>query len=222
VRVIISSLFAYPFHPFGGTEKYVYYLSKYLMREGIDVEIITSLDKDKHRKTEIYDNIKYTFIPPYIDWQKLSAKAWLLPKGWVLFNLFSLNLARYLKDKKFDILHSYNITAYRYLHFKDRAAVVYQPFISYKPPPFLGEKSKQGKYLEVMLRRSLTPIVQRPVIRYCMTHADAVALEGDFQREELRNMFGVKEEKMFELPVGVNISEIRESLKQRKLSHQDL
>lgn len=35
-------------------------------------------------------------------------------------------------------------------------------------------------------------------------------------------MFGVKEEKMFELPVGVNVSEIRESLKERKLSRQDL
>ncbi len=222
MRVIISSLFTYPFHPFGGTEKYVYYLSRYLMKEGIDVEIITSFDKDKRRKTEIYDDIKHTFIPPYIDWERLSARAWLMSWGWVLFNLFSVNLARYLRDKRFDVLHSYNITAYRYLHFRDRAATVYQPFVSYKPPPFLEEKWKQGKYLEVILRKSLTPIVQGPVVKYCMTHADAIALEGCFQREELKELFGVKEEKMFELPVGVNFSEIRDSLKERSLSRQDL
>jgi hypothetical protein len=53
MKVIIANHRVCPFHGCGGIEKYPYYLSKYLIEKGIDVQIFTSSDKGKE-KTETF------------------------------------------------------------------------------------------------------------------------------------------------------------------------
>lgn len=198
MKAIIASDSVIPFHIHGGREKYIYYLTKHLTIEGIDVEVVTSLDKDKRRKVEIYENVKYIFVPPMIKWRTRGLVA-----PW--YYLFYMQVARCLKKRKFDILHAYEKAAYAYLHFKNRVPTVVQPFglEPFTSPSLIEQKGIRKRYLDV---------VSRSPSKYCITHADAIASEGDFQIEEIINLFGVDREKIFNLPIGVEISAIKEML----------
>lgn len=209
MRVVIASSAVYPFHSYGGVEKYFFYLIKYLVKEGIDVEIVTSSVRGK--RSEVVEGIKYTFIAPPVD-----SKRPLLSLS--LFHLFAMNLARYLRKREFDILHSYDATLYYYFRFKHRSPVVFSPFLLYQgcSPKELKGVSKilvmgPGRYF---LRRSL--------IRYLLDHADAIISEGDFQTEDMVELFELDRGRFFTIPPGVDISHIREKLKSKRLSRADL
>ena len=204
MKVIMTGYRVYPFHGYGGLEKYPYYLSKYLLKEGINVKVVTPLDKRKGKLTT-YEDIKYLFLPPRTHSRKfVEARE----------QLFNINLARYLKKEKFDVLHSFYHTAYIYLHFRNRVPTIAQPF---GIEPFTDPLCTRPKNF----RRIYSDILVRHPLRYCMTHADAVASEGDFQIEEILK-HGVKKEKIFDLPVGINLSFIKERLEVKKLSREDL
>ncbi len=211
MKVIIATPFVYPFHPYGGMEKYVYFLANALVAEGVDVEIVASLPEGRQRR-EIYEGISYTFVSPYINW----AKPALLP---TLYHLpFTFNVARYLKKRNFDILHGYAIAPYAYLHLRRRVPVVYQPFeraYDTRGLPMVADKTWWFK-------RSLIHRVVRHFDVYYITHADAIASEGDFQNETLAQLLGNNSHRIFNLPVGVDIKSVDRVLKPGKLSRQDL
>jgi len=204
MKVVLSGWRVFPFHGYGGLEKYPYYLGKYLQEEGVDVKIVTSLSKDNKRSLE-YDGIKYVFLCPMIVWKKLWSP-------WIL--LYSLSLAKHLKKEKCDILHSFENTAYAYLHFKNRVPTLTQPFgiEPFTAPPILELRNIKKLYIDVMGRHPL---------RYCISHADAVISEADFQIKSLLEL-GAPKEKIFNLPVGINLSYIKEKLEDIKLSRKDL
>lgn len=204
MKVAISSITVFPFHKYGGLEKYVYYLSKHLVNEGVDVEIVTSLDRGKKRM-EIYENIKYSFIPSMPNWRRFGG-----PRS----NLFHINVANYIRKKRFDIFHSYGSTSYTYLHFKNRIPTIIQLFLEVFTDSYLIEK----KYVEKLY----LDLFYRYPYRYCVTHADAIASEGDFQTPEIIKTFGVDKEKIFNLPVGVDISSIKKKLENKKVSRKDI
>lgn len=54
--------------------------------------------------------------------------------------------------------------------------------------------------------------------RYCVRHADAIASEGVFQDDQLISIFGIDRERIFELPVAIDIPYIEGKLKDRKLT----
>ena len=192
---------AFPFLDFyGGGEKYVYYLSKYLAKEGIDVEILISSPKSKTAKL---DAIKYTFIPPLVT-IRYPLIATLLLNSY----LFNTNAAIHLKRKKFDILHSYGSTSYQYLHFADRRPVIVQAW---------DNRPLKAKGLKRIVQ---FPIAERT--KYCMTHAEAIAIEGEFQIDEITKLFGVDEEKIFVLPVGVDLNFIKKKLNGKRISRNEL
>jgi glycosyltransferase involved in cell wall biosynthesis len=203
MKIIQTCARVFPFHGYGGREKYIYYLSKYLIKEGIDVEIFTSLDKGKKR-TEVYDGIKYTFIPPMTYWRGAP-----IPLFW----LYSVNLARYLKKEKPDILHCYDAGPYPYLHLKNRAQTIMQPFGMevFTDPRFNAARGLTGIIRERVIK---------PRWKYLITHADKVAAEGDFQVELMRN-FGISKEKIFNLPPGIDLDSIKEVL-ERETYHEEL
>jgi glycosyltransferase involved in cell wall biosynthesis len=204
MKVALSSASVFPFHRYGGLEKYVYCLSKYLIENGIDVEVVTSLDRGKKRM-EIYENIKYTFIPPMLSRRRFNGPG---------SNLFHVNVAKYIKKNNFDTFHSYGSTSYTYLHFKNRIPTIVQLFLETFVDPFYVEMKYIKKlYLDIFYKHQY---------KYCMTHADAIASEGDFQTPEIIKIFGVNKEKIFNLPVGVDISLIKERLEVKKLSRKDL
>lgn len=205
MKVILSTLAAFPFHGHGGIEKYPYYLGKYLIKEGIDVEIITSLDRG-NKRVEIYDGIKYTFISPMCYWRRLMG-----PWGY----MFYFNVNNYLTKQKFDVLHGYSATPYFYLHHKNRAPTIVQPFgmEMFTAPAIKERRGFEKIYMDIFGRHPW---------RFCITHADKIASEGDFQIDEIVNLFGVEKRKIFNLPLGVDLSFIDERRQEKKKLRSDL
>ena len=174
----------YPFHiKYGGLGKYVYSLSKYLVKAGIDVEIVSQSDNSK-KEVKTFENIKYTFIPPIT--------AGRMPASLRNY-LFNLNLARYLNKKDFDILHSYGFLAYTYLHFKKRAPTIIQLFLEQYTDPFGADSVQRSN-----IGKKYVDTVVRHLDKYCMTHADKIISQGKFQTGEITKIFGVG---VFSLPV---------------------
>ena len=209
MKVIIPISAAYPFHPYGGVEKYFFYLGKYLVKEGVDVEIV--LPHIGGHKAEVIEGIRYNFIGPAMRGQGYLASL-------LRHHLFALNVARYLKKKEFDILHSYDITPYYYARYKKRVPVVFSPFLLYHGCITGDTKNRDrilvmgpGKYL---LRRSL--------ISYLLLEADAIASEGDFQTEEIAALFKLAKQKIYSIPPGIDISLIGAELKNKTMTRADL
>lgn len=202
MKVIMSSPWVYPFHLLGGMERYIYFLSKHLVEQGIDVKIITSPGKNKSQ-SQLYEGIEYEFIGSPIPVYRKYA--------WLFHYIFNVNLARHLKKERFDILHSFHITSFVYLHLNKRKPVIIEPF-------GLGKlcEAKLSKW-EGIFREFL---LKRPLM-YCMTHAEAIAAEGDIQTQELASMFRVPKEKFFNLPDGVELGLVEKYLLNSKVKRED-
>lgn len=216
MKVIMANRAAYPFHPYGGLEKRVYHLSKRLIEQGIEVRIIASHPQNAKAKgvyDEIWDGITYTFVPPHLDWTRPFA---LLPS--LRHFVFSFNLARYLRKADFDILHAHTMAPYVYLHLRKRVPVIYQPFE--RAYDFRAMLQNPGDRAWV-LKRGLVHRGGRHLDEYCMTHADIVASEGEHQNEILAQLVGGKD-KIFDLPIGVDIESVEKFLRAGHVSRQDL
>lgn len=205
MKIILPDVATVPFHHiyYGGV-KYAHYFSRSLLANGVDVEIVSALDKVGHKKT-VLDGVTYTFLWPRIEGRRLRSP-------WKM--LFSYNLARYLKKTDFDIMQSLDFLPFWYLHQKPRNTVV---FYAAGLEPFTGEDALSTRglkrlYVEAMLRYPW---------RYVMTHADAVAAEGDFMIDALTSL-GVKKEKIFTLPSGVDLKFIIDKEAQVKTKRRDI
>ncbi len=212
MKAILTHRSVFPFHRSedvrcGGGNKYVYGLARNLVKEGVDVEIITSLDRNFHGKEKTYDGINYTFIYPNVNWRKKKAP-------WNV--LFSLNIPRYLRKKEFDVLHTYEISSYFYLHKKKRKPVIAQPFGF---EPFMDPKTHEMR--KSLFKRTYIDLLLRHTYRYCLTHADKVALEGTFQHD-IAEELSLKREKLFVLPVAIDIGLMKQRLEKSDISRKDL
>jgi glycosyltransferase involved in cell wall biosynthesis len=214
IRVILANHSVYPYHPYGGVEKRIYYLAKALLTEGADVEIVTSSPKANKVKADEFEGITYTFIPPHVEWKSAYD---VLDTIRLVF--FAFNLSRYLKRKQFDLLYCSLTVPYFYLHLKKRAFVLFQPFEEIYE--FKGSLLK-SKGAVSQLKVRLVHHLKGRVDRYCMTHADLIASEGEFQTDIFLTLFGINKEKVLELPVAVDIPSIDIALKAGTLSRQDL
>jgi len=196
----------FPFHGYGGLEKFVYYLSKNLVKEGVDVEILTSSDKSQVKKI---DALKYTFILPsvsikYLDLPHLVRAGHL----YLRYSMFINSAAKYLKKKNFDVLHSYEMAAQKYLHFEKRSPTIVQAF------------NNEVCKVEGVKRILWNPSVLQ--LRDCMMRCDVVASEGKFQNEEIVKLFGVDKRKIIAIPVGVDLSFVERILEESTLLREQL
>lgn len=206
MKVILASRAVYPFHSYGGMEKYVYFLAKYLTGLGVEVEIYTSRGRENKREA-VYDGIKYRFIGPMVNRQKFKI-IWSIP--------FTYNLGRELEKSEFDILHTFEMMGYFYLRKKNRKPVIVQPFAfeQFKDPETIRMRKNPLKriYIDILLRYPLL---------HCLRNADKVALEGDFQNAIVDEL-SLDHAKTFVLPVGIDIPTIKEKLESVTLSREDL
>ena len=197
MKVVISTRAIYPFHGYGGMERYYYNLAKHLVEQGIKIEIVTSQDKSGNRVVEL-NGIKYTFIPPNFS-RKPFMSLWYYP--------FSLNVKKYLEKIRFDVLHG-TAGTYPYSNLRNRKPVIVQPF---GLEPFKIEGIR-GLLLKILFYR---------MSKRNMENADAIASEGELQTKEIIDLFGVPREKIFYLPVGVDLDIIEQYLKNSPLSKED-
>ncbi len=222
MKIILAAKSVYPFHPFGGIQKYAYYFAKYLVQAGIDVEIVAPLDKGLPR-TEYFEGIQYTLIGPRIS-------SYLeLPVGWLGVHWFGRRLARYLKDKQFDILHSFDMTGLYYLNVPGRKPVIAHifsdnylcnPITVTKYLSLFGYKPRDIKKTKVALSpfAGFKVIAQypaqyffktKPMHRY-LAGCERVLLEDEYFREEVVRLFRLDPGKVQVLPVGVDIGYMRQ------------
>jgi len=197
MKVVISTRAIYPFHGYGGMERYYYNLAKHLVEQGIKIEIVTSQDKSGNRVVE-FDGIKYMFIPPNFN-RKPFMSLWYYP--------FSLNVKKFLEKIKFDVLHG-TAGTYHYSNLRDRKPVIVQPFglESFKI------KGIRGLLLEILSYR---------MSKRNMENADVIASLGEANTKDIINLFKVPKEKIFRLPNGIDLNDIEKSLEDTKLTREE-
>jgi len=234
MKIILAAKSVYPFHPFGGVQKYVYYFAKHLLKAGLDVEIIAPLDEGKPR-TEYFEGVKYTLIGPRIS-------SYLeLPVGWLGVHWFGQKLARYLRGKPFDILHSFDMTGLYYLSVPGRSPlcahifsdnylcnpisiIKYLSLFGYKPhdikktkialSPFAGLKAI-AKYPAQYFFKT------KPMHRY-LAGCERVFLEDEYFREEVVRLFRLDPAKVRVIPVGVDVGYARKQMEAAALTRAQL
>ncbi len=206
MKVVMLTRVASPFHIYGGMEKFVYYLSENLIKEGVDVTVVTSSNKSEVRKV---NGIKYILIPPLVKYVHTSIPHSVRAAGlYFRYNLFNFAVAKRLKQRSFDVLHSYEMSAQRYLQFRNKSPTIVQAFDN--------ELCK----IEGWKRIFYYPSMQQ--LRYCMVNCDAIAAEGEFQIQEIMVLFGVNRRKIIIIPVGVDLSLAKESLETNYISREEL
>jgi len=237
MKIILAAKSVYPFHPFGGVQKYVYYLAKYLTKEGIDLEIVAPLDDGKER-TEVFEGVRYQFLKPSI-YRYLE-----YPIGWLGVHLFNYTLAKYLRDKDFDVLHSFDMVSYQYLQRPHRRPVIAQIFsdnylsnpISFQNPfnslSLFGYKNENIKKQKIRI----SPFSKRGIkLRYfpqysfkirpmyfCLKNADMIFFEEEMFRCDVEELFRLQGEKHSVLPAGIDLSLINEKTKVPSLTRSSL
>jgi len=234
MKIILAAKCVHPFHPYGGVQKYVYFYAKALARKGIDVEIVAPVDQ-KGPRTEVYEGLTYTFLRPSIQ------KYLEYPIGWLGVHLFSYSLARYLRDKDFDILHAFDLTSYQYLKQRIRKPVIAHIFTdNYLTNPItLGnmanltasrfDKIKEQKvkitpYSEGALKRRylLQYLLKIKPMHYCLQNCDRIFIEAVMFCDEVSELFHLEKEKSNVIPVGVDVDLIEQQCLDSSLSRQDL
>ena len=191
MRVVLT---VYGAKGYSGLPKYFYFLAKHLVLKGVDVEVILDSSDRLARLYEIMPtlSVQATVVGPPVTGMVSKAK-------------YSLNIARYLKDKDFDILHSCDVLPYFYLGQKNRKPVVFQPF------------SNEMFQLGGGIRRLL-----HFVLRSCGQNADALAVVGDWQMDQMLRDYRVGRIEAFVLPVGIDIEFIRSMAGQRNEVRKEL
>ena len=169
-----------------GIAKYYLFLARHLALNGIDVELILDSPPPPELK---FDGVTYTVIGPTTGGRlNISRTA-----------QFGQNVADYLNDRQFDILHTTHVIPYLYLKRKNRKPVVFQPF---------GNElfTLAGKGLNKWYCKSF-----QWVLRSCGEKSDVLVMEGEFQRSEYEHIYHRND--MAILPVGIDIDYMKDSVK---------
>ena len=232
MKVILAAKSVYPFHPFGGVQKYVYYFAKHLARQGIDLEIVAPTDGGKPR-TEEYDGLRYRLLSPSI------YKYLEYPVGWLGVHLFSRSLARYLRGTKFDLLHSFDLTGYQYLKTRNRKPVIAHIFTDNylcNPIPLgnifnvrnfdkiKGKKVKISPFDSgaVKLQYLAQYFLKVKPLHATLTCCDAVFFEDDIFLKEVGELYRVSSRKSYVVPVGIDLSYVQQALAGHSMSREDI
>src|SRR3989338_280058 len=237
MKIILAAKSVYPFHPFGGVQKYVYYFAKHLAGQNVDLEIVAPTDAGKPR-VEKYDGLTYRLLSPSI------YKYLEYPIGWLGVHLFSCSLAKYLRQTRFDVLHSFDLAGYQYLKTKNRkpvAAHIFTDNYLSNPIPLSNvfnvlnltatrfDKIKEKKVAispfdswEVKLPYLVQYLLKVKPLYTSLRYSDAIFFEDDIFLREVGKLYRIDSKKSDVLPVGVDLSLREPALGERPLSRADI
>jgi len=208
MKIIIPRFETVEIHrTYDGGNKYIDYLGEKLSKKKVNVKIVTTSIKGKNIEEKRIKNVKYKLIKPVLKKER-RFKLNLLYKF-----IFSYNLNKYLKKEDFDLLHNTEMFAYFYLRNKKRKPVITQGF---GLEPFYGPESLSQKGLKKLYVKIL-----KYFWRYCIDRSDKIASLEDFQIPLIRKL-GVKREKIFNLPIGIDIKKINRFRKRHKNRRKEL
>lgn len=200
LHVVFPRVETFHFHKaYDGGAKLIHYLSQELIKQGVDVTIVTTPFEKKDYKTRKYQGVKYVFLSPYYGKPRLTKLN--IPYKM----MFSYNLMRYLKKTDFSIFHSAESFAYFYLHKKERNPVIFQCW-GLKPwcgPESLSQKGIKKLYVKLFLQKPWG---------YCLRKSDLIASDGEYQIPKIEELAGGKKKRFF-LPDSVNFREIQKMKK---------
>lgn len=204
IHVLFPRIETFHYHQaYDGGSKYIQYLSEFLVKQGINVTIVTTqLRKNLLLRESNHNGVKYVFISP-----KYTGKR-LIPFNVFYKFIFSKNLKKYLQKIHFDIIHNTESFAYFYLRNRKRKPVITQTF---GLEPFYGPESLSQKGIKKIYVKLF---LQHPWL-YCLKKSDKIASEGKFQNKLIEKL-GIKKEKIFPLPNAVNLKKIREMERNKK------
>lgn len=178
-----------------GLPKYFYFLAKHLRQKGIDVEIIVDSGQGVDHLHEVlglallgYGSVTPVVISPACQ-GKFNA---------VSTALWCWRVSQYLKKKQFDVLHCGHITPFFYLMQPRRKPVVFQPFDN--------ELLKFGKAFSGIRGRWYRAM--GGVLEYCGKTADVLLAEGDWQLDEVKELYG--RDDSIVSPQGIDIEWIQQ------------
>jgi len=184
----MSTRSCYPIHGHGGMEKYIYFLAKYISRQGVNVEVVTTMPTSLENGQEL-ENFKLTSLPVNI--------TTITPFDFTLkYHFFSLKLMKYLEKQKFDILHAFGFTPVYYYRIDPRKPIIIQLF---------GNEPFKDKRMALRLWNYMFWYYHV----YNMMHkVELIGSEGPDQSEEIKKLYQVHADKICEIQDGIEIEEI--------------
>lgn len=203
MKVVMTTKVVYPFHSYGGMQKYVYSLAKSLAKVGVDVTIISSLP-DRYSpamENRKFEGINYIFLPPCFEGGI----------GYFKRFLFSWRVAHYISSlNAWDLIHDFGGITLFYLIFNKTKPVIMQGF---GLEPF---------HTENLEKRIINYAKFYLTTKVCFSRADLIASEGEHQTQDHINLFKASKEKIFNLPDGVDLCSIDSFLKKQNISRQSI
>ena len=198
MKVMLSTWTVYPFHGFGGVERYYYNLARNLQVKGIDATVITS----GRRRSEKRDGINFEVLEPDVH---------SLPLRQFWMAAFGKNVSKFLRKKEFDLLHGTEGTyPYSAIRPEERKPVLMH---------CIGLAPFQDSNLWIR-RYNFTVAYRR---NYNAYHAaDAVAAEGEPQKRELERIFKIPHKSIRTLHAGIYTKEIADAIKESNLTRQKI
>ncbi len=229
MKVVLAAKSVYPFHPFGGVQKYVYYYALALHRLGIDVTVVAPLDDGQPRE-ELVEGVKFVLLKPSI------YKYLELPVGWLGVHRFAHSLDEYLAGIEFDILHSFDMVGLTYAKRSVRKKVIGHIFTdNFLVNPigfahlgdFLGvttAKIKQEK-LALTIKDDVKQKLLYPwqyIFKVFPMHAyvndcDIVCVEDQSFVDDVCQIYQLSSKTLRVLPVGVHVGASLDGLKRSQM-----
>ncbi len=215
MKIVFPRIETMLFHEaYDGGTKYIYYLAKELVKQGVEVIIATTtIGEHKPYSEKTVEGVKYVFLPPlYTGRKRIVNIPWKMA--------FAKNLKKYLNSIDFDVLHSAESFALHYLKQKKRQPVIYQCWglEAWYGTEALSQTGWRKFYVKHFLRNPWQKTIDK---------SDSVASDGEFQLQKVLDL-GVPRDKIFYLPNGVNYQELQQKRKKyrsirkkHKLSKKD-
>lgn len=215
-RIAIITGGIYPYHRFGGAEKYVYYFVQELSRQGVGVTVITSKSSKIQDRQIKHSDIEYVFLGR--DFSKFADK----PIGRIFELIFSFKAYMYLRKRQFDLVHGFKLTPFFPVLLDKEKKIVLHIFV---------EEYRIRSRIKVNLKTLLNPQLLRfPVItlfklmpvKYMVENCGVIATEGDFQTKEMLELFNCHRSKFFEISVGLDYQNLRSKYLHRRFSRDEI
>ena len=241
MKIVMATRSVFPHHGYGGMQLYIYNLSKNLVRAGMDVEIVTSYMGKNKQYSEVYEGIKYTFLP--VKTSGMYKDNTLLPgakreKGKSVVQKLREILPQQLLDPvafipsvTFLLLDTYRFwrfskAAAEYLkgidfdilHFYDMSGYHYLKLGKRKP--VVIQTFGNECFFDTRMAERIGYFFMRKFIRECFRKAEIAGTCGDMNAADIIRISGIPKYKIKVMQNGINLRKITAPARKERLRNE--